>query len=193
MTAEPNTQVMQLWRQQSQMLDRTPELVAEHVAEIGVYLTTLYDRAVGSEDLTRMIQSTWSKVQGIQTLVSTQTTALTSASIIIPALKIQRDELAVEISKLLEAMGLADESSGPIQGMLSALYEGWREALDTNDIEAASQDEMLSVIYGDIESVWGLEEGDGDVVIGALRGHTDLNTKQEKAFKAFLRSLAGDA
>lgn len=191
MNAEPNTQVMQLWREQSRMLEQWPEMVASHVADIGVYLTTLHDRAGGNEELTGMIQSCWSKAQAIQTMFFGQMTVLTSAGIIIPALKVQRDELAMELAKLLEAMGLTDEGGSPIDGLLARLYEGWRDGLDTSDIESDSQDELLGVIYGDLESVWGLDEGCGVILMGALRGHTGLTDTQYQAFQSFLRSMGG--
>jgi hypothetical protein len=193
MTIQSNTQVMDLWREQNRMLEQSPEMVAAHVADIGVYLTTLHDRADGNEELMGMIQSCWSRVQGIQTMFFSQMTALTSACIIIPALKVQRDELALEMERLLQAMGLASEEGSPVNGLLAALYEGWRETLDTSDIESDSQDELLDVIYGDIEGMWGLDEGGGAIVMGALRGHTNLTDKQYQAFKTFLGSLGGDA
>lgn len=192
MTADMNNQVLDLWREQSRMLERTPEMVAAHVADIGVYLTTLHDRAAGNEELTGMIQSCWSKAQAIQTMFFSQLTVLTSAGIIIPALKVQRDELAMEMARLLQAMGLANEEGSPVDGLLAALYEGWRETLDTSDIESDSQDELLGVIYGDLEGVWGLDEGSGAIVMGALRGHTNLTDQQYQSFKSFLRSLGGD-
>jgi hypothetical protein len=189
-TTEPNNQVMALWKAQTDLLVNLPEHVAEHVAIIQSYLGTLYQRAQGDEYLMSLISAIWTKVQGLDTLATSQSTVMNSAGIIITALKVQRDELTLELEQVAVLLGQTD-ISGRVEGAISRLYEGWRDALDTNDIESDSQDELLGVIYGDLESVWGLDEGCGVILMGALRGHTGLTDTQYQAFQSFLRSMGG--
>jgi hypothetical protein len=190
---EPNNQVMTLWRQQAELLASLPETISAQVEQTQDALRELHERANGNQEIIGHITTAWSCLQSIRTLVSGQTTALNSASIIIPALKVQRDELALELHKLLEELGHTSEEGSPIDGLLSSLYDSWRSTITDDEIVSVGQDELLEVIRAEIESRWGLAEGDGFILMGALRGHTDLTAKQEKAFMAFLKSMGGES
>lgn len=192
MTTDTNNQVMMLWREQSRMQEQTPMQIAAHMDEIGVYLTTLHQMAAGNEVVSGLIQSTYSKLQGIMTMVSCQAMVIGSAGIIIPALKIQRDELALEMAKLLEAMGLTNQEGSAVQGLISGLYEGWRETLDTEDIESDAQEELLTVIAQDVFDAWYVPDGfNTRWLIGALRGREAMPEDSVRLFQAFLDSLSG--
>lgn len=188
MATEPNNQVMQLWQQQSQMLEQTPRIVAEHIEQIGAYLGTLHDRAEGNPELIGLINGAWERVQGIRNLVNGQTTVLNSAGIIIPALKVQRDELALELNKLLEVMGHTDGS--PIEGFMSALYDSWRDTLDDEDIVSDGQDDLLEQMADDLLTTWNVPLMlNARWVFRAIRGSEEMPEESAQLFQAFLDSL----
>lgn len=190
MTIEMNTQVMQLWREQSRMQEQTPEMAAAQLDGVNAWLQMLHEQA---DDVTRgQIHTVYSTLQGIMAMIACQAMTIASAGMIIPALKIQRDEMALEVAKLLELMALTESEGSPIAGLIAGLYEGWREMLGTEDIKADSQEELLDAIKGDIEQTWGLGQGGGQVVLAALRGHIELEERQMNALYRFLETLGGD-
>jgi len=194
MTQEPNTQVLALWREQTNFLTQVPAFVERYTSEIGGHLGMLYQAAeqAGNQDMMQHITATWEQVGELKTVIDNQQLVATNAGIILTALKVQCDELAAELQQILSAFGQQPTQGTLMTDFLERLYEGWLETVDTSEAESDAQDELLDCIAEEIEGSWNVPASvPTRRILSAIRGHLQLDQEQASLFQAFLNSLGG--